>query len=123
MSVPSDIASYPTEEEKILKTGHAEGKQVFLTNKRIIFKTKDFLGGKEIVEASYRHISSIEYEKKISLGYVVAGIIVIVVGLLIYFFPLLDTGIWDLYASLIYYLLLTTGAGPDDPAPVVQQFC
>ena len=85
MSIPSDIASYLTPDEKIVMIGR-NGGHIYATNKRLIFKTEWILGGKEIVEVSYRHISSIEYEKKISLRYIVAGICIIVLGLLVNYF-------------------------------------
>jgi len=76
LSVPLDVASYLTPDENVLKTGRSGEWDVYVTNKRIILR-KGVMLGKEIVEASYRHISSIEYKKESPLGYIIAGIILI----------------------------------------------
>jgi len=91
-SILSDIASYLTPDEKVAIVGNSQ-KEVYVTNKRLIIKKRGVFGGKEIVDASYRHISSIEYEKKIPLRYIVTGVSVIVFGLLLsYFSPLITQG-------------------------------
>lgn len=89
MSFSADIASYLTEDEEILKIAKnvqwgtkteifgLEGKgEIYVTNRRVIFKKGGgFLEGKQIVEASYYHISSIELTKESRYGYIVAGIV------------------------------------------------
>jgi len=80
LSIPSDIASYLTPDEKVLMIRKAKW-EIYATNKRLILK-KGGLFGKEIIEASYRHISSIEYGRRISLRWIVAGICVAVFGTL-----------------------------------------
>jgi len=77
LSVPSEIESYLTPEEKIMKTGKSKEWEIYVTNKRVLFKKGGVLG-KEIVEASYRHISSIEYKKASQLEYIISGILLIV---------------------------------------------
>ena len=52
-----------TKDEKVIKTGMSREWEIYITNKRVIFR-KGGIFGKEIVEASYRHISSIEYKKQ-----------------------------------------------------------
>jgi len=92
MSLPPDIASYLTQDEKVVKIaenvnwGSAKGGigteskgEIYVTNRRVIFKKGGgFLEGKQIVEASYRHISSIELTKESRYGYIVAGIICLI---------------------------------------------
>jgi len=58
--------------------------------------------GKEIVEASYRHISSIEHKKKSPWGYIIAGLFCIVFGLVLvlYYLPRINT---LLYSTFFYY--------------------
>lgn len=76
LSIPSDIASYLTPDEKMIKIGRSREWEIYVTNKRFVFR-KGGMFGKEIVEASYRHISSIEYKKESPWGYIVAGIVFI----------------------------------------------
>lgn len=73
MSIPSDIASYLTPDEKMMKIGRSREWDIYVTDKRVLFK-KGGVFGKQIVEASYRHISSIEYKKESPWGYIIAGI-------------------------------------------------
>jgi hypothetical protein len=86
LSIPSDIASYLTPDEKIVIIGSGAQGEIYATNKRLILKREGILGRKGIVEVSYRHISSIEYEKKISIGLIVAGICVVILALLMELF-------------------------------------
>ena len=73
MSIPSDIESYLTPDEKMVKIGKSRKWEIYITDKRVIFRKGGMLG-KEIVEASYRHISSIEYKKQSPLVYIILGI-------------------------------------------------
>ena len=111
LSIPSDIASYLTPDEKIMMMGK-NGGHIYATNKRLIFKNEGILGGKEIVEASYRHISSIEYGKKSSLGYVIAGICVVVLTLVFRYsfanFSLIFLVSWD-WLNILAILLILLG--------------
>ena len=79
MSVPSDIESYLTPDEKMVKIGKSRKWEIFITDKRVIFR-KGGMFGKEIVEASYRHISSIEYKKHTPWEDIIAGIVAIVLA-------------------------------------------
>jgi hypothetical protein len=111
-SIPSDIASYLTPDEKVIIVGNPQ-REVYVTNKRLILKKKGIFGGKEIVDASYRYISSIEYEKEIPLRYIAAGVFVIVFGLLLnYFRPLIAQGWYlegDILSNILY--IISTGLG------------
>lgn len=71
MSIPSDIASFHQVLNKVMKIGKSRNWEIYVTNKRVIFR-KEIGGGvfgKEIVEAPYRHISSIEYKKESPWGW------------------------------------------------------
>ena len=113
-SIPSDIASYLTPDEKVVIVGNSQ-REVYVTNKRLIIKKRGVFGGKEIVDASYRHISSIEYEKEIPLRYVVAGVFVIVFGLLLsYSSPLITQGwFWegDILSNMLYIISIGLDIG------------
>lgn len=80
-NIPSDIQSFLTSDEKLLKTDNNKEWEVYLTNKRILLKKGGVFGTKEIVEASHKHISSIEYKKENPLLSIIAGIICIIVAL------------------------------------------
>jgi len=79
LKAPSDVLSYLTSDEKLLKSEKIpfQSKEIYVTDKRIIIKE-----GKGIVEASYRHISSIEYKKEGNVRVLIMGIISIDVSLL-----------------------------------------
>ena len=52
--------------------------EIYVTNRRVIFRRGGgFLEDKQIVEASYHHISSIEFSKYSRSGYILGGIIVL----------------------------------------------
>ncbi len=76
-AVPSDVESYLTPEEKMIKIGRSRKWEIYLTEKRVIFRKAGFLG-KEIIEASYRHISSIEYKKHTPWGDIIGGAFLVV---------------------------------------------
>lgn len=80
-NAPSDIQSFLTFDEKLLKTDNNNNWEIYLTNKRILLKRSDMFGSKEIVEASHRHISSIEYTKVNPFLSIIAGIICIIVAI------------------------------------------
>jgi len=82
---PDYIVAYLNRNEKILKTGKSNEWNIFVTDNRVLFY-RGMLGGKEIVEASYNHISSIEYRKSSSIGLIIAGIFCFIVGYLLYSF-------------------------------------
>ena len=82
---PSDVLSYLTNDENLLQTEKSDEWEVYVTDKRVIFKKGGILG-KELVEASYRHISSIEYKKGSPLSLIITGIVVIALGLFQYYF-------------------------------------
>lgn len=96
MSIPSDIKSYLTSDETLLKTGRNGEWEIYITDRRVIFKKNGW--GKKIIEASYRYISSIEYEKESRLGYIIGGVM-----LLIFAF-----GVWYLFPSLFPILYSMT---------------
>lgn len=79
MTLPSDIASYLSKDEKMIKVGKIREGGIYVTNKRIILK-KGGIFGKEIVEASYRHISSIEYKRQTPWGDIIGGVALIILG-------------------------------------------
>jgi len=76
-AVPSDIESYLTPEEKMIKIGSSRKWEIYLTDKRVIFRKAGILG-KEIIDASYRHISSIEYKKRIPWENIIGGAFLVV---------------------------------------------
>jgi ribosomal protein L40E len=89
LSLPLDIASYLTRDEKVIKLAKnvkwRSGKgtesigEIYVTNRRVIFKKGGgFLEGKQIVEASYHHISSVELTEESRYGYIVAGIVCLI---------------------------------------------
>ena len=81
---PSDVLSYLTNDENLLQTERSDEWEIYVTDKRVIFK-KGGIFGKELVEASYRHISSIEYKKGSPLSLIITGIVVIALGLFQYY--------------------------------------
>lgn len=84
MSPPPDIASYLTSDEEIMKIGKSREWEIYVTNKRVFLK-KGGMFKKEIVEASYRHMSSIEYVKEMSWGNIITGIVLIIFGVIVHF--------------------------------------
>jgi len=95
LTQPSDIASYWTKDETTLKVAKdvkwtsksasdlpLSGKgEIYVTNRRVIFKRGGgFLEGKEIVEASYPHISSIELGQESRSGNILAGVFFLVLA-------------------------------------------
>jgi len=79
LSIPSDVASYLAPDERVLEKWRGGEWDVFATNNRIILR-KGIIG-KQIVEASYAHISSIEYKSLWNVGQALIGAILIFVGL------------------------------------------
>ena len=82
---PSDVLSYLTADENLLETEKSDEWEIYVTDKRVIFK-KGGIFGKELVEASYRHISSIKYKKGSPLSLIITGIVIIALGLIQYNF-------------------------------------
>lgn len=76
-AVPSDIESYLTPEEKMIKIGGSRKWEIYLTDKRVIFR-KAGMFGKEIIDVSYRYISSIEYKKQIPWVGIIGGAFLVV---------------------------------------------
>ena len=74
--VPTDILSYLASDEKLVQTERIKDWKIYLTNKRIILK-KGGIFRKELIEASYRHISSIEYKKHRPIKWIIIGIVCI----------------------------------------------
>lgn len=79
LSIPSDIKSYLTLDEKMMKIEKSREWEIYVTDKRVLFRKGGILG-KKIVEASYRHISSIEYKKESPWGYIITGLAIIVLA-------------------------------------------
>jgi len=79
LSIPSDVASYLAPDERVLEKWRGGGWDVFATNNRIILRKG--IVGKQIVEASYAHISSIEYKSLWNVGQALVGAILIFAGL------------------------------------------
>lgn len=84
-NAPSDVLSYLTSDEKLIRTEKTDEWEIFVTDKRVMFK-KGGIFGKELVEASYKHISSIELKKTSPLSLIVTGIALIIIGLIQYTF-------------------------------------
>jgi len=95
LSIPSDIKSYLTSDETILKTGRNGEWEIYITDRRVIFKTGGW--GKRIVEASCGHISSIEYEKESRLGYIIGGVVLLIFA----------GGLWYLFHSILHFMIRT----------------
>lgn len=70
-----------TTDETIEHSGKIQDGDLYITNKRVILRR-----GLIITEASYRHISSIEYEKPGISGYLLAGICIVAVAIILYVF-------------------------------------
>jgi hypothetical protein len=98
LPVPSDIKSYLAKNERIVKTEKSAEWEIYVTKKRAIFKKQGILG-KEIVEASYHHISSIEYKKKSRIAYIILGIVVLTV------LSLEGILVQDQFISLLFFLM------------------
>ncbi|MCR3907135.1 MAG: PH domain-containing protein [Tenericutes bacterium] len=62
-NLPSDISTFLTPDEEVIKTANDKKWDIYITNKRVFLKAGGFFG-KEIVETPYHHISSIEYKKE-----------------------------------------------------------
>lgn len=106
MSLPSDIESYLTPDEKMIKTGKSQEWEIYVTDRRVLFR-KGGVFGKEIVEASYRHISSIEYKKENPLQYIVTGIFLIALAFIL---PIvLGDYLQDLPPETTYLLVFVVG--------------
>jgi len=108
LSIPSDIQSYLTPEEKMIKIGKSKEWAVYVTDKRVLFK-KEGVFGKEIVEASYRHISSIEYKKRSPWEYIISGILFIVLPFVL---PHIAPALYEDFPTLelpIYVVLILIG--------------
>jgi len=79
LSIPSDIASYLAPDERVLEKWRGGEWDVFATNNRIILR-KGIIG-KQIVEAFYAHISSVEYKSLWNVRQALVGLILIFAGL------------------------------------------
>ncbi len=112
--IPSDIDSCLTPDERVVVSGNAE-KEVYVTNKRIILRKKGIFGDKKIVDASYSHISSIDYEKEVALRDMLAGVGFIILGLLVnYFRPTIVQGwFWEgnVLSNVLYIASIGLGIG------------
>ncbi|MCK4243812.1 hypothetical protein KAX03_03000, partial [Candidatus Bathyarchaeota archaeon] len=102
-------ASYLIANEKVLQSWKRGSWNIFATNYRIILKKKSFFS-KEIVEASYNYISSIE--EKISSD-VLGGIIFLIIGLTLLYLHLYPPIVFGLYNAmndpLVSTVFLSTG--------------
>jgi hypothetical protein len=119
LSLPSDIESYLTPDEKIIKTGKSQEWEIYITDRRVLFK-KGGLFGKEIVEASYRHISSIEYKKESPWEGIIIGIVLIVLAAIIRLF--LNDFFLSIFQYDIFALLVTIILGMVGIAVIVASF-
>jgi len=82
LSVPSEIASYFTSEETLLKQWSSKDWDIYATQYRI-FLYKSGILSKQVVEAAYEHISSIELTRKRPLSRFASAIILFVTGFLL----------------------------------------
>ena len=106
--VPTNIESYLTSNEKLLETSKSREWEIFVTDKRVLFHKNNIFGNKELIEASYKHISSIEYKKENPLLLIILGIFCFIIGYLFYYFvPIVnpDASIVGTI-SLIFYIIL-----------------
>ena len=89
--------------------------EIYITNKRVIFRRGGgFLEDKQIMEASYRHISSIEFSRYSRSGYILLGIIVLGTALFFWWLrnvlrmpPIVDI-VWLLLGGLSILLFFVT---------------
>ncbi len=118
-NLPPDLESYLAEDETVSKVAvdvkwtssesssdlSLSGKgEIYLTNRRVVFKRGGgFLEGKEIVEVSYQHISSIELTQESRLGNILGGVFLLVVAVF---------GWWALNAFLIPVVEISARATP-----------
>jgi len=107
-NAPSEILPFLTSDEKLLKTEKSNDWGIYLTNKRVLLKRGGMFSGKELVEASYRHISSIEYKKKNPLPSIIAGVVCIILAFVInYMFS--QTRILSLVSIGVSAILIIVG--------------
>ncbi|MCW4040408.1 MAG: hypothetical protein NWE83_06620 [Candidatus Bathyarchaeota archaeon] len=78
--IPVDVQSYLTEDEDIEIIADIREGELYVTNKRVILRKGGF--SKEIIEASYRHISSIKYKLRRSRKWLILGVICLAIGVL-----------------------------------------
>lgn len=75
----SDIARYLVPDEKILEEWTDKNRKIYATNKRVLIKK-----GRQVSDYSYSHISSIDYESKIRGGRIIGGIVLIILGIIMF---------------------------------------
>lgn len=86
MSIPSEVTSYFTPDEIVLKQWRVKNLGIYATQYRIFLCKQGWLS-KEVVEASYEHISSIELGKKRPLKRLASAVAAILLGVLLAFSP------------------------------------
>jgi hypothetical protein len=75
-TLPFDIESYLTPDELIVKIGRSRKWEIYVTDKRVIFKpAHEGRDGTEIVATSHHRISSVEYKKKDPSRYIAVGVV------------------------------------------------
>lgn len=79
LSVPSKLAPYLVKGENILKEWVIRGQRIYATQYRVFFVVGGFLS-KKIVEASYGHISSIEFTRERRLGRLIWAILLFILS-------------------------------------------
>jgi len=111
MSVPSEIASYFTPEETLLKNWSSKGWNIYATQFRV-FLYKKGIFSKQVIEASYEHISSIEFQRKRPLGGLFCAITSFFGGFIFIYFDFEIRGYLPpfyfplfLYLSLIFWIV------------------
>ena len=110
INIPADIQSYLTTDEKVLKKSKSSNWEIFVTDKRALFKKGNFFG-KEIVEASYKHISSIEFKKDNPLKLLITGIFLVIASF-VQFYYILSNPIFGtpnsvfLLVSIVFLIIL-----------------
>lgn len=79
MSIPSEIASYLIPNETILKEWSTRDWNIYATQQRIFLIKRGFLS-KQVVEASYAHISSIKFMSERRFGRLVVAILLFILS-------------------------------------------
>jgi len=86
LSVPSEIASFFTPGEILLKRWSVKGWNIYATQYRI-FLCKNSVFSKQVIEAAYNYISSVELSRKRPLSRLISAILLFVTG---YFLMMID---------------------------------
>jgi hypothetical protein len=105
----SDISQYLTPSERILQEWKTGSCDIYATNKRVIIEENG-----KVSDASYSHISSVEYERHTHVSRIIGAIILIVIGVVMSLsfssIPILNIGGFLLLLLISIILLLTSSS-------------